>query len=108
EEELDVFEDELPLGDGEKSEQCAYRPSPQSAPHEPLRTLLRLCEPRGVQLAMEQCAQGDRAGGRRPEQDERQGVVGTLQEAHGRLRRPLAWEEGRRRCAKHRYPVEQV
>src|SRR5947208_2925834 len=59
EEELDVFQDELALGDGEPAEQRAHRPAPEPTTNEALCPFLRLRKPLCVQGAVQHRAERD-------------------------------------------------
>src|SRR6266508_1393068 len=108
EEELDVLEHELALRDRQPAEQRPHRPTPQAAPNESLRPLLRLGEPLRVECAVQHGAERDECGGGCPEQDQRERIQLVSQESHDCLRRPFARQEGRRRAAQQNDEVQQV
>src|SRR6266566_3878225 len=59
EEQLDVLDHELALGDREEAQQRSDRAAPHLAPHEPFGPLLRFREPRRKQVAVEHRAKRD-------------------------------------------------
>src|SRR5436190_5645113 len=108
EEELDVFQDELALGDGEPAEQRAHRPAPEPTTNEALCPLLRRSKPLCVPGAVQHSAEGDECGSGRPQEHEGQGIEPTLQISHAGLRRPLTRQERRCRAAQENEEVEQI